>query len=91
MKLDFRKNSKSGWEEEATSWLNQHSRNKKLPKAFQLRGSFAWIDKRQSYFSGKLYLRNTGTLPILVQPFVTIRQAGKGSLMIGASLEEVVS
>jgi len=91
MKLDFRKIYDSGGEEEATPQLNQHSRNEKLPEAFQLRGRFAWIDKRQRNFSGKLCLRNAGTRPILVQPFVTIRQTGEGSFMIGASREEVVS
>jgi len=52
MKLDFREIYDSGREEEATPQLNQHSRNGKLPEAFQLRGHFAWIDKRQRNFSG---------------------------------------
>ena len=74
MKLDFREIYDSGRDGEATPQLNQHSRNGKLPEAFQLRGHFAWIDKRQRNFSGTLCFRNTGTRPILVQPFVTIRQ-----------------
>ena len=41
MKLDFREIYDSGREEEATPQLNQHSRNGKLPEAFQLRGRFA--------------------------------------------------
>jgi len=32
-----------------------------------------------------------GLVLLLVQPFVTIRQTGGGSFMIGASREEVVS
>ena len=32
-----------------------------------------------------------GLVILLVQPFVTIRQTGEGSFMIGASREEVVS
>jgi len=90
MKLDFRKIYDSGGEEEATPQLNQHSRNEKLPEAFQLRGRFAWIDKRQRNFSGKLCLRNTGTRPITCPAFCH-HQTGGGSFMIGASREEVVS
>ncbi len=41
MKLDFSEIYDSGGEEEATPQLNQHSRNEKLPEAFQLRGRFA--------------------------------------------------
>ena len=52
MKLDFREIYDSGREGEATPQLNQHSRNGKLPEAFQLRGRFAWINKRQRNFSG---------------------------------------
>ena len=41
MKLDFREIFDSGGKEEATPQLNQHSRNEKLPEAFQLLGRFA--------------------------------------------------
>ena len=36
MKLDFSEIYDSAGEEEATPQLNQHSRNEKLPEAFQL-------------------------------------------------------
>ena len=41
MKLDFREIYDSGGQEETTLQLNQHSRNEKLPEAFQLWGRFA--------------------------------------------------
>ena len=41
MKLDFIEIYDSGGEEEVTPQLNHHSRNEKLPEAFQLRGRFA--------------------------------------------------
>ena len=41
MKLDFSEIYDSGGEEEATPQLNQHSRNEKLPEAFQIWDHFA--------------------------------------------------
>jgi len=41
MKSDFSEIYDSGGEEEVTPQLNQHSRNEKLPEAFQLRVLFA--------------------------------------------------
>ena len=89
MKLDFREIFDSGGEEEATPQLNQHSRNKKLPEAFQIQVTSLVLTNGSVTSAENLppkYWDSTCTCPAFYH-----HQTGEGSFMIGASREEVVS